>query len=75
MARHAEILERRQREAATYLYCRVYMDGDPDVDGNPTTIELGNVEIEDGTPVQVKGALVEEAKRLQQLPVGKVIDF
>lgn len=75
MARYAEILERRQRDEATYLYCRIYMDGAPDVDGEPTTIELGNVEIPDASPIEVRASLVDAAKRLLLLPVGKVIDL
>lgn len=76
MARWAEILERRQRDGATFLYCSISMDGDPDPDtGNPTTIDLGEVEVADGTPAEVRSALTDEAKRLLQLPVGKLINL
>jgi hypothetical protein len=65
---HAELLERRQRDTGAFLYFRIF-DDDPNVG------ELGNTEVADGDPVQVKNALKAEAQRLRILSVGRLIDL
>jgi len=66
--RHAEIIERRQTPAGTFLECRIY-------DDDPAVGDLGNVLVPDGTPSDVKIALRLEVQRLSALPVGKIIDL
>lgn len=50
------------------MYFRLYDDG-------PAVGDLGNVEVPDGKPVDVKPLLRQELQRLQSLPVGKIIDL
>lgn len=68
MALHAELMERRLEDGDSFVRFRIF-DDDPNIG------DIGEIELVEGTPADMKSELRAEAQRLKTLPVGKIIDL